>query len=56
MVYDVKGKICVITGAAQGIGRAAAELLASKGADVALYDRTANVLEKTHKEIAAKSV
>lgn len=51
MVYDVRGKTIVITGAAQGIGRATAELAASKGANLALYDRLDDVLSKTASEI-----
>lgn len=34
----MKGKVVMVTGAAQGIGRAIAELLAEKGADIALVD------------------
>ncbi len=34
----MKGKVVMVTGAAQGIGRAIAELLAEKGADIALID------------------
>jgi 3-oxoacyl-[acyl-carrier protein] reductase len=34
----VKGKVVVVTGASQGIGRAVAELLAEKGADIAMLD------------------
>ena len=34
----VKGKVTIVTGASQGIGRAIAELLAEKGADIAMLD------------------
>ena len=34
----MKGKVVVVTGASQGIGRAVAELLAEKGADIAMLD------------------
>ena len=35
---DVQGKVIVITGAAQGLGRKMAEILAGQGADLALVD------------------
>ncbi len=34
----MNGTVTIITGAAQGIGRAIAELLAEKGGDVAIFD------------------
>jgi 3-oxoacyl-[acyl-carrier protein] reductase len=34
----VKGKVVVVTGASQGIGRAVVELLAEKGADIGMLD------------------
>lgn len=36
---DVSGKKAVVVGGASGMGRASAELLAAKGADVAILDR-----------------
>ena len=35
---DVQGKVIVITGAAQGLGRKMAGILAGQGADLALVD------------------
>jgi len=34
----MKGKVTIVTGAAQGIGRAIAELLADKGSDIVIFD------------------
>ena len=38
MAYDFKGKVCLITGAASGIGRATAIKMATLGASLALCD------------------
>jgi NAD(P)-dependent dehydrogenase (short-subunit alcohol dehydrogenase family) len=40
MAERLEGKVCVVTGAAQGIGAAYARRLASEGADVAIIDLT----------------
>jgi len=34
----MKGKVTIVTGAAQGIGRAIAELLADQGSDIVIFD------------------
>ena len=47
-----KGKAAVVTGAAQGIGRAVAVNLAKEGGQVALVDRS-EVVNETQEEIAA---
>jgi NAD(P)-dependent dehydrogenase (short-subunit alcohol dehydrogenase family) len=36
--FDLRGKVCVITGGARGIGRATAELVAALGGSVAILD------------------
>ncbi|RMI35051.1 SDR family NAD(P)-dependent oxidoreductase [Nocardia stercoris] len=47
MSYSFRGKVCVITGAGSGIGRALAENLAGKGAKLALSDIDAEGLAET---------
>lgn len=42
----LKGKICLVTGAANGIGRATTELLSAEGARLVLCDKDATALEK----------
>lgn len=46
-------RMCVVTGAANGIGRASALCLARAGADVAVLDREADTLAAVAREIAA---
>lgn len=47
----LKDKIAIITGAAQGIGRAIAIALAQQGANIVISDINAELAEKTSKEI-----
>ena len=49
---SMKGKGAIVTGGARGIGRAIAESLASRGADVALADRNAEQAQIAASEIA----
>lgn len=46
----------LVTGAAMGIGRAAAELLSAEGSNLVLFDRDAAALEKTAGEIGGNRV
>lgn len=45
------GKVCIITGAAQGIGKGIAERLASEGASVVIADVNGELAEETAAEI-----
>jgi len=49
---DLDGKCAVVTGAAQGIGRAVTERFLASGASVALWDRDAGLVEKTGSALA----
>ena len=50
----LKDKVAVITGGAQGIGRAIAEAYAKEGAKLALLDVSEDIVKKTAEEIAAQ--
>jgi 3-oxoacyl-[acyl-carrier protein] reductase len=52
--FDFSGRVAVITGGAQGIGRAAAERLIDGGAAVALWDRDTALTESTAKELSSR--
>jgi 3-oxoacyl-[acyl-carrier protein] reductase len=49
---ELKGKVAFITGAAQGIGKAIAQLLAEAGADVVVADLDLGKAQETAKEIS----
>jgi citronellol/citronellal dehydrogenase len=46
-LYDLKGRVAIVTGGGTGIGAATARLLADYGADVAIAARTVEDLERT---------
>ena len=48
---DLKGRVAVITGGAQGIGRAIAERFLASGATVALWDRDIELARATQREL-----
>jgi 2-dehydro-3-deoxy-L-rhamnonate dehydrogenase (NAD+) len=49
---DLDGRVAVVTGGAQGIGRAIAERLLRSGAAVAIWDRDPVLAEQTARELA----
>jgi len=51
MKVDLEGQLALVTGAARGIGKAIAVVLAANGADLALNDIDARELEKTAGEL-----
>jgi len=53
MIQDLAGKVAIVTGGSDGIGKATATLLARRGAMVAICARRADVLETARAEIAA---
>jgi len=53
---DLDGKLAVVTGGAQGIGRAVAERFIASGAQVVLWDRDKALVEATAKTIGATGV
>jgi NAD(P)-dependent dehydrogenase (short-subunit alcohol dehydrogenase family) len=52
---DMAGRVCLITGATNGIGRAAANALAALGAELILHGRDAIRLKSSMEEIRAAS-
>ena len=52
-ILEVNGKIALVTGGAQGIGKAIALLLAQKGSDVIVSDVNLEKAEETVREIEA---
>ena len=52
--YDFAGRFAVVTGGAQGIGRAVVELLLAGGGAVAIWDRDQALAEATAAELASR--
>jgi NAD(P)-dependent dehydrogenase (short-subunit alcohol dehydrogenase family) len=51
--HDMTGRVCLVTGASDGHGRAVAEALALAGADVVLLGRNPDKCETARREIAS---
>jgi 2-dehydro-3-deoxy-L-rhamnonate dehydrogenase (NAD+) len=52
---DLAGRVAIVTGGVSGIGRAVAQRMAESGATVSLWDRDADALAKTVKELGTKT-
>ena len=50
-LFDLTGKVAIITGSSRGIGKAIAEAMAEQGAKVVISSRKAEVCEETAREI-----
>lgn len=51
-----KGQVAVVTGGAEGIGRAVARRIASEGGKVIIFDRNVELAEKTQVELAKENL
>ena len=53
-IFNLTGKVAIITGSAQGLGRATANLFAEVGAQVVIADLNAEAAQRTASDIEAK--
>ncbi len=52
-LFDLSGKVAIVTGASRGIGKSIAEVYADSGANVVLASRKQDVLDQVAEEIRA---
>src|SRR6058998_475919 len=52
-LFDLSGRVALVSGAAQGLGRAMATALAEAGAELMLADRNAEGVRHTAEQIAS---
>jgi 2-dehydro-3-deoxy-L-rhamnonate dehydrogenase (NAD+) len=52
---DLAGRVCIVTGGVSGIGLAVAQRIAESGGLLSLWDRDTAALEKTSKELSART-
>lgn len=55
-LFNLKGRVALVTGASSGLGKRFAEVLADNGADVAIMARRIDRLQELAKKIEAKGV
>ena len=55
MDLELKGKVAIIGGASQGLGKACADVLAEEGAKLVICSRTKDTLDKTAEEIRSST-
>lgn len=55
-IFDLKGKVAIVSGASSGMGRAAALALADHGANLLLADLNEAGLQETQSQVASKGV
>ena len=56
MMFDLHGRVAVITGASTGLGRQYALALAGQGADIVIMARRVELLEQVAAEVQEKGV
>src|SRR6478735_10285432 len=52
---DLNGRVAIVTGGAQGFGRAITERFVASGARVAIWDFDSGLAEKTAKEVGGET-